>query len=402
MATTVTNTTSSTRPIVSPVRPADRFLVFGQPCIEAADIVEVVDSLQSRWLGTGPKVTRFERNIAEYKGVGHAVAVNSCTAGLHLACVALDLGPGDEVITTALTFPATVNAIIHCGATPVLADIDPISMNIDPVSIEAKITGRTRAVMVVHLAGRPCEMSAIKRLTDSYGLFLIEDCAHAVETEYRGQKAGAFGEFGVLSFYATKNITTGEGGMVLTNSPELASRVKQLSLHGLNADAWRRYSDSGYRHYFVGEAGYKYNMMDLQAAIGLHQLERIEQYAMRRQEIWARYMEAFAGGPLGLPSPDESDIRHAHHLFTVQVDEAKCGVTRDDFLGLMTEHNIGVGVHYLSVAEHPYYQQHFGWIPDEWPYAMRIGRETVSLPLSGCLGDDDVEDVICAVNSIVF
>jgi dTDP-4-amino-4,6-dideoxygalactose transaminase len=384
-----------------PVRSKERFLVFGQPCIEEADIAEVVDSMNLRWLGTGPKVARFEQAMAEYKGVAHAVAVNSCTAGLHLACIALGLGPGDEVITTALTFCSTVNVIIHSGATPVLADVDPVTMNIDPRSSAAKITDRTRAIIVVHLAGRPCDMSAIMALAEKHRLLVIEDCAHAIETEYQGQKAGTIGAIGVLSFYATKNIATGEGGMVLTQSAELATRLKQLSLHGLSADAWKRYSDSGYKHYYVVEAGYKYNMMDLQAAIGLRQLERIDQFARQRERIWSTYLQALAGTPLGLPAPDEPNTRHARHLFTVLVDEEKCGVSRDEFLERMTAHNIGVGVHYLSVPEHPHYQKTYGWRPQAWPNAMRIGRQTVSLPLSGCLTDNDAWDVINAIYDIL-
>jgi dTDP-4-amino-4,6-dideoxygalactose transaminase len=384
-----------------PVRSKERFLVFGQPCIDEADIAEVVDSMNLRWLGTGPKVSRFEQAIADYKGVAHAVAVNSCTAGLHLACIALGLGPGDEVITTALTFCSTVNVIIHSGATPVLADVDPATMNIDPASIEANITGRTRALLVVHLAGRPCNMDAIMALAEKHNLHVIEDCAHAIETEYHGKKAGTFGAMGVLSFYATKNLSTGEGGMVLTPSEALAARLKQLSLHGLSADAWKRYSDSGYKHYYVVEAGFKYNMMDLQAAIGLHQLERLEPYAAQRERLWNFYRRALAEAPLALPAPDEPNTRHARHLFTVQVDEAKCGVSRDEFLERMTAHHIGVGVHYLSIPEHPYYRKTFGWRPEDWPHAMRIGRQTVSLPLSGCMTESDAQDVVSAIHDIL-
>jgi dTDP-4-amino-4,6-dideoxygalactose transaminase len=386
---------------VRPVRPRERFLVFGQPCVEEADIAEVVDSMSVRWIGTGPKVAKFEEAVARYKGVAHSVAVNSCTAGMHLIGIALGLGLGDEVITTAMTFCSTINAIIHCNATPVLADVDPMTMNIDPASIEAKISDRTRAILVVHFAGRPCDMSRIMTIAAKHNLLVIEDCAHAIETEYHGQMAGTFGVAGALSFYATKNITTGEGGMVLTDSTDLANRIKQLCLHGLSVNAWERYSDSGFKHYYVIEAGYKYNMTDVQAAIGLSQLERIASYAERRRQIWNRYLEAFASSSLGLPAPEEPNTRHAWHLFTVLVDQEKCGVPRDEFLSLMTEHNIGVGVHYLSVPEHPYYQQVFGWRPEAWPNAMRIGRQTVSLPLSGCLTDDDVEDVITAVYSIV-
>ncbi len=387
--------------IINPVRSQERFLVFGQPCIEEADIAEVTDSLRARWLGAGPKVAKFENALAQYKGVAHAIAVGSCTAGLHLAYLALGFGPGDEIITTALTFCSTVNTIIHCGATPVLADIDPKSMNISSASIEAKITDRTRAITVVHLAGRPCDMDTIMALAAEHHLIVIEDCAHAIETEYHGQKAGTIGTLGVLSFYATKNIATGEGGMVLTQSPELARRIKQLSLHGLSADAWKRYSDRGYKHYYVTEAGYKYNMMDLQAAIGLRQFERLESYARRRQQIWNTYQKALAATPLGLPTPDEPDTCHARHLFTVLVDQETCGVSRDEFLSLMTDHHIGVGVHYLSVPEHPYYQHTYGWRPEDWPNAMRIGRQTVSLPLSGCLSDEDVQDVIDAVYDVL-
>jgi len=387
--------------IVNPVRPKDQFLVFGQPCLEQEDIDEVLSSLKARWLGTGPKVGRFEQSIAAYKGVANAIAVNSCTAGLHLACIALGLGSGDEVITTALTFCATVNVIIHAGATPVLADIDPVTMNINPKSIEEKITERTRAIMVVHMAGRACDMEAIMAIAKEHRLLVIEDCAHAIETEYHGQKAGTIGDMGVLSFYATKNITTGEGGMVLTNDDDLAIRIKQLCLHGLSADAWKRYSDSGYKHYYVAEAGYKYNMTDMQASVGLHQLERIGQLAERRREVWEAYLQALGNTSLRLPAPEEPDTRHARHLFTVRVDEEKCGISRDGFLTAMTRHNIGVGVHYLAIPEHPYYQRAFGWKAEDWPNAMCIGRQTVSLPLSGCLSDKDVQDVINAVYDVL-
>ncbi|MBI2962865.1 MAG: DegT/DnrJ/EryC1/StrS family aminotransferase [Deltaproteobacteria bacterium] len=387
--------------VAHPVRRPERFLVFGQPCIEPADVAAVADSLNARWLGTGPKVARFERAIAGYKGAAHAVAVNSCTAGLHLACVALGLRPGDEVVTTALTFCATVNAIIHSGATPVLADVDPLTMNVDPRRIEAAITPRTRAILVVHFAGRPCEMDEILEIARQHGLEVVEDCAHAIETEYRGRAAGTMGVIGVLSFYATKNLTTGEGGMVLTGSEAIAARVKQLSLHGLTADAWSRFSDAGYKHYFATELGFKYNMTDLQAAIGLAQLERLERYAERRRHLWARYCEALADTPLELPAPELPGTRHARHLFTVQVDAARCGLSRDEFLELLTAHHIGAGVHYLSIAEHPYYRRTFGWRPEAWPNARRIGQQTLSLPLSGCLGDEDADDVIQAVRDIL-
>jgi len=384
-----------------PVRPKERFLVFGSPLILQEEVDEVVASMRSGWLGTGPKVARFQSDFAAYVGAPHAAALNSCTAALHLALVALDLKPGDEVITTPLTFCASVNAIIHAGGTPVLADVDPRTMNIDPERVREKITPRTKAILPVHFAGRSCDMDALTSLAREHGLFLVEDCAHAIETTWRGRHAGTFGDLGCFSFYATKNVATGEGGMVVSSDAERMARIKILGLHGMSADAWKRFGDEGYKHYFVVEAGFKYNMMDLQAAIGIHQLARVEENHVRRRAVWAMYDRAFADLPLGLPAPEEPGTRHARHLYTILVDEARCGVSRDDFLTRMTREGIGVGVHYLSVPEHPYYQQRYGWRPEDWPEAMTIGRRTVSLPLSPKLSDADVADVIEAVRLIL-
>ena len=375
----------------------ERFLTFGAPLIGEAEIAEVVDSLRSGWLGTGPKVARFERDFAAYKGADQAVAVNSCTAALHLSLLAAGLGPDDEVITTPLTFCATVNAILHAGATPVLADVDPITFNLDPAAVAARITPRTRAILPVHFAGRPCNMGALVALAEQHDLRVIEDCAHAIESTYEGQAIGTFGDFGCFSFYVTKNVVTGEGGMILARRAEDAARLKTLALHGMSHDAWKRFSDSGYRHYQVVECGFKYNMMDLQAAIGLHQLARVEASWQRRRAIWARYQDAFADLPVTRPAESDPHSRHAHHLYTLLVDEARCGRTRDEFLEHMTAQRIGVGVHYLSLPEHPYYQDRLGWRPADTPNAMRIGRQTVSLPLSPALTDADVADVIAAV-----
>lgn len=377
------------------------FLVFGAPAIGEAEVEEVVDSLHSGWLGTGPKVARFEQDFARYKGADHAVAVSSCTAALHLGMLAAGIGPGDEVITTPLTFCASVNAIIHAGATPVLADIDPTTQNLDPEQVEAAVTARTRAIIPVHFAGRPCDMDTLGALARRHGLKIIEDCAHAIETEYKGRKAGTFGDFGCFSFYVTKNVATGEGGMVLARREEDAARIKILALHGMTKDAWKRYSDEGFKHYQVVECGFKYNMMDVQAALGLHQLARVETNWHRREEIWQRYMAAFGNLPLGLPAPPEPETRHAYHLFTVLVEEARAGLSRDAFLDALTARNIGAGVHYLSIPEHPYYQERFGWRPEQFPNAMRIGRQTVSLPLSAKLTDGDVADVIAVVREVL-
>ena len=379
----------------------NEFIVFGAPLIGEEEIDEVVASLRSGWLGTGPKVARFEKAFADYKGAPHTVAVNSCTAALHLSILAAGIQPGDEIITTPLTFCASVNAIIHAGAVPVLADVEPATMNIDPTEIERCITPRTRAILPVHFAGRSCDMDAICAIARQHHLKIVEDCAHAIETEYKGRKVGTFGDFGCFSFYVTKNVATGEGGMVVARSEEDAARIKILALHGMSHDAWKRFSDAGYKHYQVVECGFKYNMMDIQAAIGIHQLKRVEQSWLRRREVWNHYQQVFADLPIELPTEPELDTRHAYHLYTVMIDSDRCGIERDEFLSCMNERRIGTGVHYLSVAEHPYYQQRFGWQQEQWPNAMRIGRETVSLPLSAKLNNNQVANVITAVRHVL-
>lgn len=382
-----------------PVRSPDNFLVFGAPAIGEAEIREVVDCLRSGWLGTGPRVKRFEEEFARYKKAEHAVAVNSGTAALHLSLLGAGVGPGDEVITTPMTFCATVNAIIHTGATPVLADIDPETLNIDPKEVEKKISPQTRAILPVHFGGRPCDMGALCDIAKSNDLLVIEDCAHAIEAQYRGQHTGTFGRFGCFSFYVTKNLVTGEGGMVLCRSAEDAERVRRLSLHGMTRDAWDRFGGEGYSHYQVVECGYKYNMMDLQAAIGIHQLERIENNWRRRKDIWDEYNRAFADLPLITQPADLSEGRHGLHLYTIRLKPDESPTSRDEFLESMTANNIGVGVHYRSLPEHPYYRQVFQWQLSDYPMAADSGRETVSLPLSPFLTDEDVNDVIEAAES---
>ncbi len=379
----------------------DKFLVFGAPVIGPDEIKEVVACLESGWIGTGPRVARFEEDFREYKDAPYAAAVNSCTAALHLSILAAGVAPGDEVITTPMTFCATVNAIIHARGVPVLVDIDQSTMNIDVSRIEEKITSRTRAIIPVHFAGRCCDMDRIRDIATTHKLKIIEDCAHAIETERNGEKAGTFGDFGCFSFYVTKNLTTGEGGMVLTRSEEDAARIRMLALHGMTKDAWKRFGDSGYKHYQVEDAGFKYNLTDLQAALGLHQLKSVESRWIRRQEIWQRYCSAFSDLPLTLPAPPEPGTRHAYHLFTILIDESLAGISRDAFLDEMTARKIGVGVHYLSLPEHPFYQRTFNWTPEDYPAATKVGRQTVSLPLSGGLSNQDVEDVIAAVRDIL-
>ncbi len=373
------------------------FLIFGSPLIEEPEIKEVETTLRSGWLGTGPKVARFEEMFREYKGSHFAMALNSCTAALHLSLLALELKPGDEVITTPMTFCATVNAILHSGATPVFADCQRDTMNIDPIEVEKKITPRTKAILPVHFAGRPCAMDVIMDIAKRYNLKVVEDCAHAIETEYKGKKAGTFGDLGCFSFYVTKNIITGEGGLITTDNEEYADRIKVLGLHGMTRDAWKRFGDESYKHYQVIYPGFKYNMMDIQAAIGIHQIKRVDTYWERRRQIWQTYDEAFKDLPIETPKPPEPDTRHAFHLHTILVDKEKAGISRDGFLSAMTEMNIGVGVHYRSIPTHPYYQQAFGLRPEDYPNSYYIGEHTVSLPLSPKLTDEDVEDVIEAV-----
>ncbi|RLA30484.1 MAG: UDP-4-amino-4,6-dideoxy-N-acetyl-beta-L-altrosamine transaminase [Gammaproteobacteria bacterium] len=380
-----------------PIRSSEDFLVFGAPLIGDEEKREVLACLDSGWLGTGPKVAEFERRFRDYAAGNHAVAVNSCTAALHLSMLAAGVGPGDEVITTAMTFCSTVNAIIHTGARPVLADIDPTSLNIDIAAVEAAITERTKAILPVHFAGRPCDMDPLCAIAQRHGLAMVEDCAHAIETEYHGRHAGTFGEYGCFSFYVTKNLMTGEGGMVVSRDEAHANRIKVLALHGMSKDAWSRFGDDGFRHYQVVECGYKYNMMDLQAALGLHQLARIEASWRRREAIWQTYLGELSDLPVMLPAPAEPKTRHAYHLFTIQVEPEHAGITRDEFLLAMQRENVGVGVHYRSIPTHPYYRETYGWRTEDTPHSLRVGESTVSLPLSAKLSDDDVGDVIAAV-----
>ncbi len=375
------------------------FIVFGKPAIGDEEIAEVIDSLTRGWIGTGPKVKLFERDFAAYQGVGHnhAAAVNSCTAALYLSLTAAGIGPGDEVITTSMTFCATVNAIIHSGATPVLIDIDPETLNLEPSRIDEKITPETKAILVVHFAGRPCPMEQILHIAKRNNLMLIEDCAHAVEARYQGKPAGTFGDFGCYSFYATKNMTTAEGGMILGKDRKLMNRAKTLSLHGMSQDAWQRFGNAGYKHYRVQEFGFKYNLTDLAASLGIHQLKKAEANWRRRADLWNYYMREFEPLPVVLPAAPEPDTRHAFHLFTIQLTAQCVTRNRDDALDLFTALGIGVGVHYLSIPEHPYYQKKFGWTPADFPNATRYGRSTISLPLSPSLTQNQIGRVVEAV-----
>jgi dTDP-4-amino-4,6-dideoxygalactose transaminase len=377
------------------------FILFGAPLFEEDEVKEVVHSIKSGWVGTGPKVQKFEEIFRKYKNSNHSAAVNSCTAGLHLSLKVLDLKPGDEVITSPLTFCATINSIIHAGATPVLADIDPFTFNIDPTEVERRVTSKTKAILPVHFAGRACDMDSLTEFAKSHKLSIIEDCAHAIETTYKGKHAGTFGDFGCFSFYATKNISTGEGGMVIAKDEEKIIRIKRLALHGMSKDAWKRFSDSGYQHYYVEEAGFKYNMMDIQAALGIHQIAKISQFRSRREVIWNKYNDAFSDLPITLPAKVEEHSEHAYHLYTILIDKKRVGITRDQALSKLNSLGIGCGVHYLSIPDHPFYQKSLKWKPSDFPNANRVGKETISLPLSPKLSDKEVDRIISSVYEVL-
>lgn len=384
----------------SPVR--TRYLIFGSPAIGEEEISEVCQSMRSGWVGTGPKVKRFEEMFKTYKNCRQAIAVSSGTAALHLSLIALRVEAGDEVITTPVTFAATANCIVHMGAKPIFADVQLKTMNIDPEEVEKKITKKTKAIIPVHFTGRPCEMGALMELAHKFHLHVVEDAAHAVESSYQGKPIGTIGDLGCFSFYVTKNITTVEGGMVVTDQDELANRVKNYALHGLTKDAWERFSDEGFKHYQIICAGFKYNMTDIQASLGIHQLKKIEGQAQRREEIWNIYQRSFRELPLFLPSPTPPDQRHAYHLYTPLLDIDRVRCTRDEFLQALHKENIGAGVHFVALHLHPFYQRTYGLKSGDFPNSEFISHRTFSLPLSGKLTDQDVGDVIEAVRRILI
>lgn len=378
-----------------------QYLVFGSPIIGEEDIQSVLETLRTCWIGTGPRVHKLQEEFARYTGAEHAIATASCTAALHLAMVASGVGPGDEVITTPMTFCATANAIVHTGATPVFADCERDGMNIDPAAIRAALTPRTKAILPVHFAGRPANLNAIGEIAKQHGLLVIEDAAHAIEAAYHGRKIGSISNITCFSFYVTKNMTTGEGGMLTTNDAELAKKIRIYGLHGMSADAWSRFSDKGYKHYDVIFPGFKYNLTDLAASLGLAQLPKLEQWLVRRNEVWSRYNHAFSELPVILPAPVETGTVHALHLYTLLIrDDAR--VSRDEFMAAMHKRGIGTGVHYRALHNHPYYRERWGYRPEQFPNAYFIGERTVSIPLTPKLTDSDVERIIRATREILI
>ncbi len=381
------------------------FIPFHVPSIGEEEIEEVADTLRSGWITTGPKTARFEADFAQYLGARHALAVNSATAGMHLALAALDLGPGDEAITTPLTFCATANVIIQVGATPVLADVLPDG-NIDPASIAERITPRTKAVLPVHLAGKPCDMDAIWSLAQRHNLRVIEDAAHATETQYRGWRLASAGaprasDAVAFSFYATKNLTTGEGGMVATNSASLSERMRVLCLHGITKDAWNRYAEKGKWYYQVLESGFKYNLGDIASAIGIHQLRKLEEFAAVRRRLVAIYREEL-GEVDELELPEEAtDGRHAWHLFAIRLRLEKLRIDRGEFMAELQRHGVGASVHFIPLPLHPFFARWAERPENRCPRALALYERLVSLPLYPALGEEKVREVARRVRQIV-
>ena len=376
------------------------YIPFAPPLISEDEIDEVVDTLRSGWLTTGPKTKRFEEEFARYVGSEHAVAVSSCTAAMHLALVAAGVGPGDEVITTPFTFVSTVNVILHVGATPVFVDIRPDTFNIDAKRIEAAVTSRTKAILPVHYAGQPCDMEALLALAADRDLLVVEDAAHAVGAEYCGKKVGGIGDITCFSFYATKNLTTGEGGMVTTAHDDMAERIRILSLHGMHRDAWKRYTAQGSWFYEVVAPGYKYNMSDIQAALGLRQLEKLDGFQDRRRSIAQRYSERLGDVP-GIEIPYVSpDVRHAWHLYVIQLNPASLAIEREEFIEELKAMGIGVSVHFIPVHLHPYHREALGYSEEDFPVTGSVYRRVVSLPISLRMTDADIDRTIEAVSLV--
>jgi dTDP-4-amino-4,6-dideoxygalactose transaminase len=377
------------------------FLPFALPTMTDAEIDEVVATLRSGWITTGPRAKRFEHDFAAYVGAPYAVAVTSGTAALHLALAAIGLRAGDEVIIPVTTFTATAEVVRYFDAHPVFVDIDADTYTIDVARAASAITARTRAIIPVHMAGQPCDMDPLLALARAHGVAVIEDAAHALPARYKGRCVGTLGDLAAFSFYATKPITTAEGGMVTTASPDYAQRVARMSLHGISTDAWKRYSVEGSWFYEVEAPGYKYNMPDLAAALGLVQLRRCDALWSRRATIAARYDAAFAALPEIATPVVSPDVQHAWHLYIVRLDLDALDIDRAGFIRAMHAFNIGTSVHFIPLHLHPYYRRTTGHQPDDFPVAMRVYPRVVSLPIYPSMSDGDVADVIDAVRAIV-
>jgi len=378
------------------------FLPFARPSIGDEEIAELIDTLKSGWITTGPKVEKFTAAFCEYVGGRYGVPVSSATAGLHVALLALGIGPGDEVITTPMTFVATLNTIVHCGGVPVLADIDAATLNIRVEEIEKKLTPRTRAIVPVHYVGQPVDLDPILELAAARRIAVLEDAAHAVGAEYKGRRIGSFPTTSVFSFHPNKNMTTGEGGIVVTDDEEVFEKASLLKFHGMDKESWKRFAKSGSPRYDVALPGFKYNMMDIQAALGLHQLRRLEGFLAERERLAARY-DAALEGVVGLILPQRVPypVRHAWHLYTPLVDVDRLSIDRDRFMSVLKERNIGTGLHYSAAHEFSYYAQRFGWRPEDFPEAHFVSERIVSLPLFPGLSAADQDDAIEAIRDVL-
>jgi dTDP-4-amino-4,6-dideoxygalactose transaminase len=376
----------------------DDFIPIARPDIDEADIAEVVDTLQSGWLTYGPKTQRFEAEFKQMVGAEHAVATNSCTAGLHLALLAAGIGPGDEVITSPLTFAATANVIVHVGATPVLADIRYDDLNIDPAEIARRITPQTRAIMPVHYAGQSCDMDAIMDIARQHNLVVIEDAATAAGSAYKGRPVGALGDMTVFSFYPIKNMTTGQGGVVTTDNAHYAEKLGSLRNHGLDSNAWKRYSAEAARPFYtLSEPGFNYGMFDLLAAVGLGQLKRLGEFNARRAELADHYTKLFADVPEVEVPTVSPDITSNWHLYVIRLRNTT--LARDDLVTKLKAHNVGTSVHYYPVHYHPYYREHFGFREGDYPVCEAEFDRILSLPLFPQMTEQDVERVVEAVKA---
>lgn len=380
----------------------DTFLPFSTPAIDEAEINEVVDSLKSGWITTGPKVKRFEDDFKAYVGAPFAVPLSSATAGLHLTLLALGIKQGDEIVTTPMTFASTVSMIILCGGTPVLADIEPGTLNIDVKAVKMKITPRTKAVIPVHFAGQACDMDPLFELAREHGFTVIEDAAHAAGTEYKGRKVGSLESISIFSFHPNKNITTGEGGMVCTADESLAEEISLLKFHGMSREAWKRFAASGTPNYDIILPGFKYNMMDIQAAIGIHQLPKLDGFIDRRREIAELYNREFSDvAELALPRYAPYAQRHAWHLYTPLVRVENLSIDRDAFMAELKKHNIGSGLHYKAIHHHAWYRENLPVADHELPNASYASERILSLPLFPKMSDDDARDVVAAVKDVI-
>jgi dTDP-4-amino-4,6-dideoxygalactose transaminase len=377
------------------------FLPFSLPEIGEEEIDEVADTLRSGWLTNGPKTRAFEEAFREATNARHAVALSSCTAGLHLALLAAGIGPGDEVITTPLTFAATVSMIIHTGATPVLADIRDDDYNIDPMQIERRLTPRTKAIIPVHYAGQPCRMDEILAIAKQRNLHVIEDAAHALGASYRGKKVGAIGDCATFSFYPIKPITTGQGGMLTTDNEELAERVRLLSLHGLSRNAWDRYSDKGSAFYSVLAPGFNYVMTDIQAAIGIHQVRRLPDMQTKRTKLAGMYDDELADLPEIIRPFVRDEVEHCWHLYAIRVDGDRLRIGRDQVIEELRARGIGTSVHFIPIHYHPYFSDRLGVSEGAFPVVERVFSGLISLPLYSRMAREDVNRVTMALHEII-